>query len=254
MATPKRDAICLAAVDLARDAAVEVAGSADAVGDAVGALAEGERLLTHLFDCRLPGYRGWQWAVTLTRVPRGRTPTINDVVLIAGDDALVSPEWVPWSERVEPGDLAPGAILPTADDDPRLVPGFESVDDAGRTLDEPTDTVADLVVDLGLTRARVLSVAGQDEAAMRWYTSQAGPEAAAATAAPKPCRTCGFLVPLAGPLAGVFGVCANAMAPDDGQVVALEHGCGAHSQIAAPAQRANERPVLVYDTESDLPF
>jgi hypothetical protein len=254
MATPKPDAICLAAVDLARGAAVEVAGSADAVGDAIGALAEGERLLTHLFDCRLTGYRGWQWAVTLTRVPRGRTPTVNDVVLIAGDDALVSPEWVPWSQRVEPGDLAPGAILPTAEDDPRLIPGFENVDDAARVLDEPVDAVADLVVDLGLTRARLLSVAGQDEAAQRWHSSDAGPDADIATAAPQPCRTCGFIVALSGPLAGAFGVCANAMAPDDGQVVALEHGCGAHSQIAAPAQRANQRPVLVYDTESDLLF
>lgn len=254
MAAPKPDAICLAALDLARGAAVEVAGSSDAVGDAIGALAEGERLLTHLFDCRLPGYRGWRWAVTLTRVPRGRTPTVNDVVLIAGDDALVSPEWVPWSQRVEPGDLAPGAILPTADDDPRLVAGFEDVDGAASLLDEPPEAVADLVVDLGLARPRVLSVAGQDEAAQRWYTSDAGPGADIATAAPKPCRTCGFLVPLSGPLAGVFGVCANAMAPDDGQVVALEHGCGAHSQIAAPAQRADVRPVLVYDTESDLLF
>ncbi len=42
--------------------------------------------------------------------------------------------------------------------------------------------------------------------------------------------TCGFLVKLAGPLSQAFGVCANAFANDDGKVVSLDHGCGAHSE------------------------
>lgn len=254
MAAPKPDTVCLAAVETARTAAVQEAGSPDAVGDAAGHIAEGERLLTHLFESRLPGYRGWQWAVTLTRVPRSRTATVNDVVLVAAEGALVPPEWVPWSERVEPGDLAPGAILPTADDDPRLVAGYETIESGAACLDEPTEAVADLVTDLFLTRARLLSVAGQDEAAQRWISGEAGPEALIAVVAPKPCRTCGFFVPLAGRLGSSFGVCANAVAPDDGQVVALEHGCGAHSQISTPGGRKHEPPALVYDSESDLPF
>jgi hypothetical protein len=254
MGTPKPDGVCLAAVDLARQAAVEDAGSPDAVGEHVGHIAEGERLLTQLFECRLPGYRGWTWAVTLTRAPRSRTPSVTDVVVLAGEQALVPPAWVPWSQRVEPGDLAPGAIMPTAPDDPRLAPGYTDVDQAASLLDEPAKAIADLIGDLGLIRALVLSVAGRDEAAQRWYTSHAGPNTDIAAAAPKPCRTCGFLVPLAGPLASWFGVCANVMAPDDGRVVAFDHGCGAHSEVGAPVRRADERPVLVYDTESDLPF
>lgn len=254
MAGVKADAVLLAAVDTARAAAEEEAGRSDAVGASIGHVAEGDRLLTHRFDCLLPGYRGWHWAVTLTRVPRARSATVNDAVLLAGDDALVSPEWVPWAERVEPTDLAPGAILPTAADDPRLVPGYESVKAAAASVDEPQEAVADLVADLWLTRNRVLSVAGQDEAATRWFHSASGPESDSASAAPKQCRTCGFLVALATPLAAGFGVCANGMAPDDGRVVALEHGCGGHSEIAAPTARADSWPVLVYDTESELLF
>jgi hypothetical protein len=37
-------------------------------------------------------------------------------------------------------------------------------------------------------------------------------------------------VRLAGPLSDTFGVCANEFANDDGRVVALNHGCGAHSE------------------------
>ena len=44
------------------------------------------------------------------------------------------------------------------------------------------------------------------------------------------CGTCGFLVKLSGPLASLFGVCANAYANDDGRVVSVDHGCGAHSE------------------------
>lgn len=254
MPTPKPDTVCLAAVDTARAAAVDEAGSSQAVGQATGHVAEGDRLLTHLFECRLPGYRGWQWAVTLTRVPRSRTATVNDVVLIPGEGALVPPAWVPWSQRVEPTDLGPGAILPTASDDPRLVAGYESLSEAATGVEQPRESIADLVGDLLLTRARLLSVAGQDEAAQRWYSSDAGPRAEIALAAPKPCRTCGFLVALASPLGSSFGVCANGMAPDDGRIVAFEHGCGAHSQVAVPASGPVDRPALVYDTEPDLLF
>jgi hypothetical protein len=56
--------------------------------------------------------------------------------------------------------------------------------------------------------------------------------------------TCGFLTPLAGPLGRVFGVCANEFAPDDGRVVSLDHGCGAHSEAAARGGFGAVSPVI----------
>ena len=53
------------------------------------AVAEGDRLVTHFFECRLPGYRGWRWAVTVTRVPRSRHVTVCETVLLPGPDALL---------------------------------------------------------------------------------------------------------------------------------------------------------------------
>jgi hypothetical protein len=39
---------------------------------------------------------------------------------------------------------------------------------------------------------------------------------------------------LAGSPRTVFGVCANEWSPDDGRVVSVDHGCGAHSETRGP--------------------
>ena len=66
------DEICVQAVDLARAAAAEMAGSGQ-VGEHVGADAEADRVVTHLFACLDPAYRGWRWAVTLARASRAKS-------------------------------------------------------------------------------------------------------------------------------------------------------------------------------------
>lgn len=221
----KADAACVDAVDLARSAAVETAGAGQ-VGDHAGYDAEDERVVTHYFECTALGYRGWRWSVTVTRASRAKVVTVDECVLLPAPDAVLAPPWVPWDERVEPGDLGPGDLLPTADDDPRLVPGYTGADedldpDASRTVTE----------ELGLGRVRVLSPWGRDDAADRWREGVGGPDTEIARAAPFPCETCGFLVPLGGALGRVFGVCANERTPFDGHVVAHDHGCGAHSEV-----------------------
>ncbi len=222
--TPRPDTVGVQAVDLARDALLELVEETD-VGDHLGHSSEQERVTTHYFACGRTGYRGWRWSVTLARAPRQKQVTVDEVVLLPGDDALVAPAWVPYRERIQPGDLGPGDLLPAEEDDPRLVPGY-LVDD--EVVDRQTvRTVAD---EVGLGRPRVLSLEGRDLAAQRWYDGSHGPEASIAQSAPGQCGSCGFLVRLAGPLSQVFGVCANAYANDDGRVVSFDHGCGAHSE------------------------
>lgn len=238
----KADAVLAGAVEAARAALLEVVPAAQ-IGDHDGYDVEGERVLTHHFRAEVRGYRGWRWSVTLTRASRQRTPTVNDVVLLPGHDALLAPEWLPWRERIRPGDLGPGDILPTDEDDPRLVPGWagdEVVDDeAERELGD----------DLGSGRARVLSLEGRDDAAERWYSGSHGPQAPMAQSAPAPCSTCGFLVRLSGPLGTMFGVCANGYSSDDGRVVSFDHGCGAHSEVKLKkSARPQALPPPVFDT------
>ena len=215
-----------AAVELARHALEEVTDPIT-VGEYVAAAPDAERLVTHLFDCTLSGYRGWRWAVTLSRVPRGRTATVCEVELLPGEEALLAPAWVPWAERLEPGDITRSDRLPRKETDERLEPGWEATG-------EDADAVALDELDLG--RPRVLSAQGVASAAERWYGGDHGPDAEGVRKAHATCSTCGFFMPMAGALRAIFGVCANEWAADDGSVVSLDHGCGAHSETDLPDQ------------------
>jgi hypothetical protein len=162
----------------------------------------------------------------VARAPRSKLVTVCEVALLPGGDALLAPEWVPWSERLRPGDLGVGDILPTDPDDDRLAPAYLLSDDPA---------VEETVFELGVGRVRVMSRLGRQEAADRWYGGDNGPTAPLAQHAPAPCATCAFWLPLGGSLRTVFGVCANLFAPDDGRVVSADHGCGAHSEALVQA-------------------
>lgn len=101
--TGKPDAFLAAAVDAAR-AAVEEITPAPTVGRHLAAKSEGDRLVTHLFESRLPGYLGWQWYAVLTRNSRSKVVTVSELGLLPSEDAILAPEWVPWAERVRPED------------------------------------------------------------------------------------------------------------------------------------------------------
>lgn len=238
------DAACVAAVGLARAAAEVEAGNPAAVGEHLGVEAEGERLVVHRFVCNQLGYRGWQWTVVVTRASRAKIVTVDDVVLLAGPESVVGPSWVPYAERLRPGDLGVGDLLPTAADDERL---------ALRVSDVDAWVDTDLYLELGLGRPRVLSDIGRAETAERWVTGDSGPETPMAKAAPGRCVGCGFFVRLVGGLGRLAGVCANEMAPDDGRVVTVDHGCGAHSEALVLPSASPELHVPTFEAAPEEP-
>jgi len=252
--TREPDQACAEAVDLARDAVVGVVGAAE-VGDHLGVQAEGERIVTHLFECADPAYAGWRWAVTVVRAPRAKAVTVSETVLLPGPGALLAPDWVPWHDRLRPGDLGVGDLLPAPLDDERLVSlvvlegedavtdWFDGGEDAGPA--EPAELPAP-------GRSRVLSAIGRESASERWYDSEHGPRTPLAHAAPAHCISCGFFVPLSGELGRLFGACANAYAPDDGRVVSADHGCGAHSESMADAVTARAVAPVIDEFGYDL--
>src|SRR3954454_1700267 len=251
------DRLCAEAVDLAR-AAAEEAAAPGVVGEHSGLVSEGDRVVTHFFECKELGYRGWRWAVTVARASRAKIVTLDEVVLLPGPDALLAPEWVPWSERLRPGDMGPGDLLPTDAEDLRLEPGYSGDDeplpnalvseeltdlaeaeDAEVTASAPAGlpavpargSIAAVAEELGMRRARVLSRYGLHIAADRWEEAH-GAKTPMAQAAPAPCVSCGFLVPVGESLGQAFGVCANEFSPADGRLVSLAYGCGGHSEAA----------------------
>lgn len=216
--------ILMDAVDTARTAIIEYSG-AGVVGEYLGAGLDDPSAATHRFLATMPGYQGWQWAVVVAAYPGADHATISEVVLVPGPTALLAPRWVPWEERVQPGDLSPGDLLAPPTNDPRLVPGY--------TLsgDPEVDEVA---AEIGFGRSQVLSDWGRTDAAQRWQDGDFGPGSAMARATRKVCRDCGYYLRLSGSLGTLFGVCANEFAAD-GHVVADEYGCGAHSDTPQPA-------------------
>lgn len=242
----KVDAVTAAAVEQAREAVVEHAGDFG-VGEHLGVVAEAERVVTHLFECPHPGYVGWRWAVTMVRASRAKQPTINEIVLLPGDDALLAPAWVPWSDRIQAGDVAPGTLLPTADNDPRLEPGFTGGELAADADPAEWSATRAVVAELGLGRERVLSQYGREVAAERWNAGEPGPDNQSTRMAPASCVTCGYFVRLQGGLGGMFGACTNEFSPFDAHVVSVEHGCGGHSDVVAE-ERGVELGEPVFDT------
>jgi hypothetical protein len=194
---------------------------------------------------------------------------------------------VPWSERLRPGDLGPGDLLPTEADDLRLEPGWtgghaepeETGDEApGETPAEtvaaaageaaaeaaaevteevvpgPTlSTIGAVARQLGMGRPRVLSRYGLHAAADRWE-EQFGPKAPMAQSAPANCVSCGFLVPISGSLSQAFGVCANEFSPADGHLVSLGYGCGAHSEAAVMPKTPKPAPMVLDDLHDTDPM
>ena len=225
--------------DRALTAVLSVVDTPAHVGDFMGEQRTDDVVVLR-FASLHPGYPGWFWSVAM--VGDAASATVNEVWMEPGEGALPLPVWKPWSERVRPGDLGAGDVVPTAPDDPRLVPGYtgeaEAVDELVPEQWQP-----------GLGRERVLSVLGLADAAERWRAGEDGPDSQVARLADFPCSTCGWLLPIGGLLGQAFGVCAHDMSPSDGHIVALDHGCGAHSDV-----KAEPTPIpvteLIVDDES----
>jgi hypothetical protein len=217
------------ALSIAKQAVIEDAGKSEYVGEFYSIDSDEERVATYLFHAKLPGYSGWMWAVTVAKVDDKSPATICDVVLLPGAKSLLAPNWVPYSQRIQPGDLGIGDVVPTSPDDERLTQSYAAL---------PGEEELDIaqLFEFGLSRARVLSIVGRDAASKRWYEGDRGPRAPIAQSAPKPCSSCGFFIPIAGSLRSAFGVCSNAISPEDARVVSVDHGCGAHSEALIKAE------------------
>lgn len=122
---------------LAREALLEIT-PADTIGEPTGRVRAEDGVVTLTFAATMLGYPGWHWTVSLAEV-EGSEPTALEVELLPGDGALLAPEWVPWSVRLEEYRAAQAAAGETDD------PGAD--EDASDT--DLDDDEEDLDDDLG---------------------------------------------------------------------------------------------------------
>ena len=181
----------------------------------------------------LVGHRG-------PRVPPEAAVTVDEVVLVPGAEAIVAPAWVPYKERIQPGDLSPGDLLPVEEDDPRLVPTYSFGDDPLDADDQgagapgrpgPRPRPGAHALPGGRRHGRPALVRRR-----RRPRGRRSPRAL-----PSRARTAASWCASPARCPSTFGVCANGNANDDGRVVSFDHGCGAHSEVKL-AQQAPADP------------
>jgi hypothetical protein len=92
MAAPERFVV-------ARDALLEITAEST-VGELISETVADDGVVTMLFAATMAGYPGWHWTVSVAELS-GEEPTVLEAELLPGDGALLAPDWVPWSERLE---------------------------------------------------------------------------------------------------------------------------------------------------------
>nr|WP_232009467.1 DUF3027 domain-containing protein [Corynebacterium kutscheri] len=204
------------AVKVARRALVEL--DEGEVGRHMGASLDNDHVATHRFQAMVAGYDGWEWNAVLACAKGTRYITVNEVALVPGRFALQAPQWVPYADRVLPGDLGPKDQLPPRDDDPRLT------ESEGK---------------------KILSDFGVQDTINRWQAGIFGASSAYAQNATFHCESCAFFLPLAHH--DNVGACGNQYA-FDAKVVTADYGCGAHSQTP-PAEPLSTPGAVPFDDE-----
>ncbi len=203
------------------------------VGSHLGARVVDPHTGIHRFAADVPGYPDWEWIVVVACAPGSTDITVSELALMPAEGVALPPRFVPYAERIRPGDLTPGSVMPPAPDDSRL------------TKDPQNAAFPDLGGEA------FLSDEGWEETRKRWRRGAFGPQSRFAQKAALRCSSCAFYIPLSH-AEGTFGVCANEYSAD-GHAVHRSYGCGAHSGTPAPpnlgAPRAeafdDERPVRI---------
>jgi hypothetical protein len=70
---------------------------------------EGDGVTSYRFETTMPGYPGWNWTATIARLADAE-PTIVETELVPAEGALLAPDWIPWSDRMDDYRAAQAAL------------------------------------------------------------------------------------------------------------------------------------------------
>ena len=128
------------ALEQAARAALETITPAETIGTVLSS-EESDGIANVRFGSNLPGYIGWDWVASLA--VDGKSTTVLETELLAGDDAIQAPDWVPWADRLREYEesIAAGieeAIVVVPDDE------IDELDDLDDLDDDDDDELDDL--------------------------------------------------------------------------------------------------------------
>lgn len=129
--------------DVAFAALLEITDES-AIGAPAGQTDEGDGVVSVLFDSAMPGYPGWKWTVSIAQLA-DTEPSVLEVELMPAEGALLSPDWVPWSDRLAEYNAAQAAEVSEAsesedsDDDSDSDDDDDDDDDSDDSDDDPDD-------------------------------------------------------------------------------------------------------------------
>jgi hypothetical protein len=135
------------ALEQAARSALETITPADTIGSVLSS-EESDGIANVRFVSNLPGYIGWDWVASLA--VDGKSTTVLETELLAGEDAIQAPEWVPWADRLREYEESIAAGIEEAivvvpddelDDEDQLE--LEDDDDDDETADDDDDDFED---------------------------------------------------------------------------------------------------------------
>ncbi|MBX3104722.1 MAG: DUF3027 domain-containing protein [Cryobacterium sp.] len=123
-------------LEIARDALLEITNAAD-IGGPIDATSDVEGVVTIYFECLLAGYPGWRWTVNVVHLD-GES-SVLEATLTPGEGALLSPDWVPWSDRLAEYEAAQALLIEDDDDTDDLDDSDDDDSDDDDSADEDSD-------------------------------------------------------------------------------------------------------------------
>ena len=130
--------------EVARTALLEI--TADATIGAHSGSVELDGVTTVTFEAAMAGYPGWHWTVGIATLADAE-PSVLEVELMPGDGALLSPDWVPWSERLAEYEAAQEALAAEDIDDESTEITDDDDDDEDDDDDDEDDDEDDALDD-----------------------------------------------------------------------------------------------------------
>jgi hypothetical protein len=126
---------------VARQALLEITAEST-VGDLLSESVADDGVVTMLFAATMAGYPGWHWTVSVAELP-DEEPTVLEAELLPGEGALLAPDWVPWSERLQDYRTAQAAAAAAAGAEDGVEPLDDDSDEHDDDEHEDDDDLGD---------------------------------------------------------------------------------------------------------------